>query len=143
MKYNKSKPENSQILENVDYRKCCFAILNQESSFFEENSQRVYLRPGNITSHTGRLGAPLTELCVWFILLHSLILYTSQTQNISKKKSKKSIACFPNNGGCWCQRKASLPFRFKTSVDPEQCNEEHIYNFLEMSFPEQVNFNRG
>lgn len=94
MKYNESKPENSQILENVDYRKCCFAILNQESSFFEENSQRVYLRPGNITSHTGRLGAPLTELCVWFILLHSLILHTSQTQNIRKQKVEEVNSMF-------------------------------------------------
>lgn len=64
MKYNESKPENIQLLENVEYRKCSFAILNQESSSFEENSLSVYLGPGNIISHTGILGVPLTELYV-------------------------------------------------------------------------------
>lgn len=86
MKYNKSKPENSQILENVDYRKCCFAILNQESSFFEENSQRVYLRPGNITSHTGRLGAPPHRaMC----LIHSFTFPYFVHQSNSEYQQKK------------------------------------------------------
>lgn len=144
MKYNESKPENIQILENVEYRKCSFAILNQESSSLEENSLNVYLGPGNITSHTGRLGVPLTKLYVSFLLLHTLILDTSQTQ-ISEQKSKEVNSIFspqlwllvPEKG------KPSLQIENLCGYKEGQHSEEHISNYPEKSFPEQVNFNRG
>lgn len=47
IQYNESKSENIQILENVEYHKCRFAILNRESSSCKENSLSIYLGQEN------------------------------------------------------------------------------------------------
>lgn len=50
------------------------------------------------------------------------LFWTPVKLKSANKNPKKSIACFPHNCGCWCQGKASLSFRLKTSVDTKKGN---------------------